>query len=212
MKQVWTNRITRYSEEAPDQLLAHPMNARLHPKAQADALKGVLTEVGIVQNIICNERTGHVLDGHLRVSLALRDRQPTVPVTWVDVSEQEEAVILAVLDPISAAAAYDKEKLDDLLRDVSTSDAAVQQLLDDLAVKQGVIPPQDIDDVWKGMPEFEQEDQMGYKSLIVHFETADDYHAFAQLIAQSLTEKTRYIWYPAKPDEDLTKYRVEDES
>jgi hypothetical protein len=188
------------------------MNARIHPKHQADALKGVLTEVGIVQNIVVSELTGHVLDGHLRISLALRDRQPTVPVTWVNVSEDEERLILATLDPISAAAAWDREKLDDLLHEVSTGSADVQQLLDDLAAKIGIIPPQDVDELWKGMPEFEQEDAMGYKTLLVHFEDEQDYHAFARLIDQNLTEKTRFIWYPEQQRENLLAYRCEDES
>jgi DNA modification methylase len=136
---TWANRITRYGEEAPDQLLAHPLNFRTHPKHQQDALSGVLTDVGVVQNIIVNERTGHVVDGHLRISLAMRQNQPTVPVTYVDLSESEEALVLATLDPISALAGADRDKLDELLRDVSTGDAAVMQMLSDLAEDAGVI-------------------------------------------------------------------------
>ncbi len=139
---TWQNRIVRYAEEAPDQLLAHPLNFRMHPKHQQDALSGVLTEVGVVQNIIVNERTGHVVDGHLRISLAMRQNQPTVPVTYVDLSESEEALILATLDPISALATADADKLRELLDDVSTGDAAVMQMLSDMAEREGVILPE----------------------------------------------------------------------
>jgi DNA modification methylase len=135
----WTNRITRYGEESPDQLLAHPLNFRTHPKPQHDALSGVLAEVGVVQNVIVNERTGHVVDGHLRIALAMQENQPTIPVTYVDLSAEEEALILATLDPISAMAGADRDKLDDLLRDVSTSDAAVMAMLSDLAESAGVV-------------------------------------------------------------------------
>lgn len=138
--QSWQNRITRYGEASPDQLLAHPLNFRTHPKHQQDALSGVLHDVGVVQNIIVNERTGHVVDGHLRISLALRDKQPTVPVTYVDLSEAEEALILATLDPISALADADSDKLRQLLEDVSTGDAALMQMLSDLAEESGVVP------------------------------------------------------------------------
>ena len=136
---TWQNRITRYGDEAPDQLLAHPLNFRLHPKPQQDALAGVLRDVGVVQNIIVNERTGHLIDGHLRVSLALRQNQPTVPVTYVDLSPEEEALILATLDPIAAMASSDADKLRELLDDVSTGDAAVMQMLSDLAEDAGVV-------------------------------------------------------------------------
>lgn len=136
---TWQNRITRYGKEAPDQLLAHPLNFRTHPKHQQDALSGVLGDVGVVQNVIVNERTGHVVDGHLRITLAMRQNQPTIPVTYVDLSPEEEALILATLDPISALAGADRDKLDQLLRDVSTDDAAVMQMLSDLAEDAGVI-------------------------------------------------------------------------
>jgi S-adenosylmethionine:tRNA ribosyltransferase-isomerase len=71
---MWNNRIVRYSEEAPDQLLANPRNYRTHPGSQAEALRGVLGSVGIVQNVIANERTGYLIDGHLRVMEALKAR------------------------------------------------------------------------------------------------------------------------------------------
>jgi len=136
---TWTNRIIRYGEEAPDQLLAHPLNFRVHPKAQQDTLAGVLNEVGVVQNIIVNERTGRLVDGHLRVTLAMRQNQPTVPVTYVDLSPEEEALILATLDPISAMANADADKLRELLDDVSTGDAAVMAMLSEMAEREGIV-------------------------------------------------------------------------
>lgn len=111
----------------------------MHPKHQQDALAGVLGEVGIVQNVIVNERTGHVVDGHLRIALAMRQNQPTVPITYVDLSESEEALILATLDPISALATADADKLRDLLDDVSTGDAALMQMISDMAEREGIV-------------------------------------------------------------------------
>jgi hypothetical protein len=60
---AWRNRITRHADVPPAELVAHPLNARRHPKHQADALSGVLAEVGVVQSVIVNERTGRMLDG-----------------------------------------------------------------------------------------------------------------------------------------------------
>ena len=68
----WRNRIAGSGEESPDQLLANPRNFRRHPKHQQDALRGVLAEVGWVQDVIVNRTTGHLVDGHLRVELAMR--------------------------------------------------------------------------------------------------------------------------------------------
>lgn len=57
---AWRNRITAHGTAAPDQLLANPRDWRIHPKAQRDALAAVLDQVGWVQDVIVNQRTGHV--------------------------------------------------------------------------------------------------------------------------------------------------------
>ena len=48
MTTLWESRIVGEGTEAPDQILANPMNWRKHPKHQKDALRGVLKEVGWV--------------------------------------------------------------------------------------------------------------------------------------------------------------------
>lgn len=140
-KKAWRNRIVGTGEEAPDQLLANPGNWRIHPKAQQDALSDALDDIGWIQQVVVNRRTGHLVDGHLRVSLALRNNEPTVPVLYVDLDEREEALALATLDPISAMAAADRAKLDALLREVDTGSAALQEMLTGLAEQAGIIPP-----------------------------------------------------------------------
>jgi ParB-like nuclease domain len=104
---IWQNRITRYGEAAPDQLLANPKNWRVHPKGQQDALEGALRKVGIVQNVVVNERSGKMIDGHLRVQMAISSGEPTVPITYVDLSDEEEALILATIDPVTGLAGTD---------------------------------------------------------------------------------------------------------
>jgi ParB-like chromosome segregation protein Spo0J len=106
-------------EEAPDQLLANPSNWRIHGKAQRAALREVLDTVGYVAQVIVNRRTGHLVDGHLRVEEALSYGQPSIPVLYVDLSEQEERLVLASLDPLAAMAATDEAKLRELLAEVS---------------------------------------------------------------------------------------------
>lgn len=148
--QSWRNRIVGHGEEEPAQLLANPRNWRIHPKAQQDALSGVLDEVGWVQSVTVNQQTGFVLDGHLRVALAISRQEPSIPVVYVDLTPEEEAEVLATLDPIGAMAAADKEKLDDLLREVQSGDDGVQAMLAELAEKGGIagsdVAPVDLDD------------------------------------------------------------------
>jgi len=108
---TWRNRITGSGEEAPDQLLANPANWRIHPEPQQDALAGALDAVGWVQQVLVNRRSGFVVDGHARVALALSRGEATVPVLYVDLDPDEEALVLATLDPISTMAGRDDEKL-----------------------------------------------------------------------------------------------------
>jgi len=130
----WKNRILGEGEEAPDQLLANPRNWRIHPKAQQDALAGILSEVGWVQRVIVNQRTGHMVDGHARVALAISRQEPTVPVVYVDLSEDEERAVLATFDPLGAMTITDQEQLDALLAEVSVKDDALRAMLDGLGV------------------------------------------------------------------------------
>jgi hypothetical protein len=210
----WRNRIVGYSEEAPDQLLANPKNYRTHPATQADALRGVLDGVGVVQNVLANKRTGYLIDGHLRVMEALKAGRPSIPVTWVDLSEAEEATILATLDPLAALAGTDAAQLEALLHEVDTDSPALAAMLDALAQRAGIVEGEPVDpaDLWKGMPEFEQEEIEAYKTIKVHFTTRDDYEAFARLVEQSLTEQTRSIWYPYRAPDSYIVNECDDES
>lgn len=131
-KSGWRNRITRTDEVAPDQLLANPANFRRHGKDQQEALAEVLDTVGWVQDVIVNEQTGHVVDGHLRVELALRRQEPAVPVKYINLSPAEEAKVLATFDPISALARTDSQALADLTTDMAFESAALNQKLSDL--------------------------------------------------------------------------------
>jgi DNA modification methylase len=135
----WRNRIVSSGTMPASQFVANPSNWRIHPKAQREALSGVLNEVGWVQNVIVNKTTGNVVDGHARIEEALKRGDDTpVPYVEVELTEDEEQKILLTLDPISAMAAADKANLDALLKSVETQDAAVMAMIADMADKAGL--------------------------------------------------------------------------
>ncbi len=142
----WRNRIVRYSDEDPKRLQDHPLNFRTHSATQAEALRGVLNDVGFVQNVIVNERTNRIIDGHLRVHEAAQAGMTRIPVTWVDLTDEEERLILATFDPLSSLAGIDGGALDNLLRGVSSDSPAIAAMLDDLAQEAGIVPEADDDD------------------------------------------------------------------
>lgn len=126
----WRNRITGHGEAVPDQLLANPKNHRIHPYAQQEHLRGVLEQVGWVDEVIVNQRTDTIVNGHLRVLLALRDEQPSIPVSYVDLDEEEEDLILLAFDEITVEAGIDREKLIDLIERVRPENEDVVAMLD----------------------------------------------------------------------------------
>jgi len=56
--------------------------------------------------------------------------------------------------------------------------------------------PKDREREWVGMPDFKQRNLMPFKSIIVHFSSVEDQEQFAQLIGQTVTHRTRSIWFP----------------
>jgi hypothetical protein len=192
---IWKNRIIGQGEKPASQFLANDKNWRLHPQAQREALHGALNEVGWVAPVIENRRTGMLVDGHERVWQALQNGDAEVPFVEVDLSPEEEAYVLATLDPIGAMAQASNEQLGALLAEVQSSEAGVQAMLSQLAAKTGLIEFDPMAE-WQGMPEFENEDLTSDSSLVVHFAKPEDRAAFAKLVEQTITEKTRSIWYP----------------
>ena len=151
----WTNRIVGYGEESPDQLLANPQNHRLHPKHQQKVMAGALDEIGWIQDVIVNKTTGHIVDGHLRVELALREEETAVPVKYVELTPDQERKALATLDPISALADQDQDMLNELIGDI--------ERVDNLALAEY------LGDLYKEPPEEGEEAEAARQSLAERF-------------------------------------------
>lgn len=61
------------------------------------------------------------------------------------------------------------------------------------------VGPPEVDDPcaeWIGMPEFSHRDMTPAYSVLVHFRNDDDVKRFAELVGQTITDNTRFIWFP----------------
>lgn len=128
----------RLEYRSPAELADNPRNWRKHPANQEAALSGVLSEVGWAGACLFNERTGRLIDGHLRRKVAQMQGAETVPVLIGSWSEADEAKILASLDPIAGLAEADPAALDQLLREVSTQCEALADMFSDVAAEAGL--------------------------------------------------------------------------
>lgn len=142
---AWRSRIVGHADVDPATLVTNPANWRRHPDRQRAALDGSLTDIGWVQSVIVNRTTGHLVDGHARVEQALGRGEPLVPVGYVELSPDEERLVLATLDPIGALAEPDAEALTSLLASFEISDGALDDLLAELREQAGIGRPALVD-------------------------------------------------------------------
>lgn len=49
---------------------------------------------------------------------------------------------------------------------------------------------------WQDMPEFVQKEAKAYQEIKIRFYKAEDVDAFAKLIEQKISRKTKYLWFP----------------
>lgn len=111
------DRVIGHEDVEVGQLLAHPHNFKIHNALQQSIVGKSLDEIGWLRRILVNRNTGFVLDGHLRVSLVFREHgeEGKVPVDYVDLTEEEEAYLLVMLDESTNMAFVDTMKRTTLL-------------------------------------------------------------------------------------------------
>ncbi len=123
----------------PGSLKDNDFNWRTHGDAQLNALDGLLDEVQWAGALLYNEATGNLVDGHARKKVALARGEALVPVLVGSWTPEQEAKLLATLDPLAAMAGADAGRLDELLRSVQTPSDAVAALLEQLASDHGLL-------------------------------------------------------------------------
>jgi len=189
----WKNRIVEQRQMPVAELHENPHNWRLHPTAQEGALSELLSEVGIVQGVVFNRRTGRLVDGHLRVKMAAKAKLETLPVTVVDLSEDEEKLVLATLDPVSAMADVDWSSLRPLIDEITLPDGPMASLI--AAVAAPFQEPTDPAEEWGKIADFASENQ-AHRSITVHFRSDDSVEAFCCALGLTLSKKVKYTWFP----------------
>ena len=137
----WRNRINGSGTLKVADAIANPLNFRTHPAHQSQALAASLDSVGWVQQVVLNTTTGNLIDGHLRVALAEQRGESELPCLFVELSDEEERLVLASLDPIAAMAGADRQKLGELLASIQSDDEAVLGLLEAIARQERVELP-----------------------------------------------------------------------
>jgi ParB-like chromosome segregation protein Spo0J len=111
-----------------DQLKPAPYNPRVDLKPNDPRYRKLLRSVrtfGLVEPLIWNQRTGHVVGGHQRLKI-LRDLSvKEAPVSVVDLSPEREKALNVVLNNREAQSDYDTTRLSTLLAELEQSSEAI---------------------------------------------------------------------------------------
>ena len=139
------NRIKELRNVLASSLKPNPKNWRTHPKAQSEAMRGILAEIGYADSLIARELPDGslmLIDGHLRAETTPDE---IVPVQIVDLTEAEADKLLLSLDPLAAMAESNAAAMQQLCDDAETNNAALQAMWDEMQANAPDFEPVGID-------------------------------------------------------------------
>jgi len=178
------------------ELKPHPKNRNKHPSEQIDSLAKLIKYQGIRHPIIVSNTSGFIVAGHGRLAAAKKLGLKEFPVDWQDFESEEQEY--AFLQSDNAIALWSELDLAGINADIV--DFGPDLEIDLLGIQNFALDPAEKFNAmneWDGMPEFNQDNLKPSRQIIVSFKNDKDVEEFAKLINQSLTDKTRSIWYPA---------------
>lgn len=185
-----------FNKDNPRQIKTREFNSLV--KSLEDA-----PEMFEARPLLVSDRTGEliVIGGNMRLRAAQKLKYKKVPAIIISGLTEEKEKEIAIKDN-GAWGEWDWETL---------ANSWDHLPLNEWGVNINIFtPPDDPQEEWSGMPEFENEPK-AFRSIIVHFKTEEDVKTFFKKINQSITSKTKYIWFPERERENLKamKYKTE---
>ena len=165
-------------------------NPRQISTKQYKDLKESIKKFGLVDPIIVN-KDNTVVGGHQRLKICKELKHIEIDCVVLDLSKEEERELNIRLNKNTGT--FDI--------DILANEFDIDQLVDwgFKHIELGLnIDKIDYDKEWDGMPEFKQDDKMPYRQIIISFDNEDDIENFSTLLNQSITDKTKSLWYPKK--------------
>ena len=171
-------------------LKAAPYNPRRISKEAADGLTKSLERWGVVQEVVANKRTGHIVGGHQRVAALRKMGVKEVPVVWVDLDDVEEKALNVALNNPHISGEFD-DTIAGLLaeiRDGIGPDDFAELKLDELipgSVDYSILEDEDLEE------QLDEMEKSVKKAIQIEFESED--HEEAQSLVKYWRERGAYV-------------------
>ncbi len=190
-------------------------NPRTHTDAQIEQLRTSIREFGFTNPLLVDEHDV-LIAGHGRLAAAKLEGFVDLPAIVVKgLSETQKRALVIADNQLALNAGWDSELLRLEIEALTDAEFNLDVLgFDDAQMSRIIadVAPINLTEEWQGMPEFEQEDKMAWRSLIVHFKDQESLDAFLKLIEQSVTEDTKYLWFPPEERMRVADLRYASES
>ena len=186
-------------------LQENPKNPRANELA-VDKIARSIERFGFAAPIVARKNNGMIIAGHTRYKAAKKLGLQNIPVRWVNLNEKDSELYMIADNKLSEIAGWDYSILQDIINQniedgIDLTDIGFTE--EELSaynynnIEFGVSnDSKSTNEEWVNMPEYFIEDKTSYKKLIVNFENEEDFVSFQTAINQTLTDKTRHIWYP----------------
>jgi len=209
-----------------DSVYLYPENPREIETGQFKKLIKSIDEFGLVKPLTVNlrddpsfkeeEKIPTIVGGNMSWRALKKLGKEEVDIVEVNLSRTKEAVLNIALNRIGGK--WDIEKLEKMVYELSSEDLDIDVSLSgleewELKLYNPGTTEEDYEEIWNGMPEYKGNKIFdSYKSISIHFEDQKAVDAFAELIKQKLTKKTKYLWYPKKEKRDMKSLGIRSES
>jgi len=198
-------------------LKPHPKNYREHPQDEIDHLKESLRAHGFYRNIVL-AKDDTVLAGHgvLKAARQLGFEEGPALRLPLDPDDPAAIKVLVADNEIAHLVESNDRLLSELLREIKDNDLSglLGTGYDEMMLANLVFvtrPESEINTLdeaahWVGMPEYDAAPEPW--KIVVNFEDMEDREDFAKRLGVTLTEQTKYMWWPPKEREDVASLKL----
>lgn len=193
-----------------EKIKPYPKNARTHSNEQIGLIADSIKKYGFTTPLLVDE-SGVLIFGHGRRAAAELLGLPDAPVSvargW---SEQDKNAYRIADNQIALRSGWDDVLLREQFHELKLEGYDVSLLGFDEGQMTSLLtlnPQQGVNDPlehWQGMPSYDQADQTAHRTILVHFADDAAVEQFKQLVPdQPFTDKTKYVWFPSAPEDDV---------